>query len=66
MKDMIFGIAMLMAGIFCAVVGLEYNMMFYLGGLFAAIGIVVTLVAEFGGGLVKNPEDEAQDTKQLN
>ena len=56
MKDMIFGIAMIMAGIFCAVVGLQHELMFYLGGLFVAIGIVVALVAEFGGGLVNNPD----------
>ena len=66
MKDMLFGIAMIMAGIFCAVVGLEHGLMFYLGGLFAAIGIVVALVSEFGGGLVKNPDDEAPAEKQIN
>ena len=60
MKDMIFGIAMIIAGIFCAVVGLQHELMFYLGGLFAAIGIVVALVAEFGGGLVNNPDDEVE------
>ena len=58
MKDIVFGIAMLIAGIFCAVVGLEHELMFYVGGFFAAIGIVVVLVAEFGGGLVHNPDDE--------
>ncbi len=66
MKDMLFGIAMIMAGIFCAVVGLEHELMFYLGGLFAAIGKVDALVGEFGGGLVKNTEDEPQAKEQVN
>ena len=57
MKDMIFGIAMIMAGIFCAVVGGEYEIMYYIGGVFAVIGVVVAFMAEFGGGLVKNPDD---------
>lgn len=61
MKDIVFGIAMLIAGIFCAVVGLEHELMFYVGGFFAAVGIVVVLVAEFGGGLVHNPDDEVDD-----
>ena len=58
MKDMFFSIAMLLAGVFCAIVGMEYALVLYLGGLFAVIGVVVALVAEFGGGLVKNPDDE--------
>ena len=51
MKDMFFSIAMLLAGVFCAIVGMEYALVLYLGGLFAAIGVVVALVAEFGGFL---------------
>lgn len=58
MKDMFFSIAMLLAGVFCAIVGMEYALVLYLGGLFAVIGVVDALVAEFGGGLVKNPDDE--------
>ena len=58
MKDMFVSIAMLRAGVFCAIVGMEYALVPYLGGLFAVIGVVVALVAEFGGGLVKNPDDE--------
>lgn len=58
MKDMFFGIAMILAGIFCAIVGAEYELMYILGGVFAVIGVVVALVSEFGGGLVKNPDDD--------
>ena len=36
--------------------------MYIVGGLFAAIGVVVAFMAEFGGGLVKNPDDD-KDTK---
>ena len=62
MKDLFFGIAMLLAGIFCAILGAEYEFMYIVGGLFAAIGVVVASMAEFGGGLVKNPDDD-KDTK---
>lgn len=62
MKDLFFGIAMLLAGIFCAILGAEYEFMYIVGGLFAAIGVVVAFMSEFGGGLVKNPDDD-KDTK---
>ena len=58
MKDLFFGISMLLAGIFCAVVGTEYEIMYYIGGVFAVIGVVVAFMAEFGGGLIKNPDDD--------
>ena len=62
MKDLFFGIARLLAGILCAILGAEYEFMYIVGGLFAAIGVVVAFMAEFGGGLVKNPDDD-KDTK---
>ena len=61
MKDLLFGIAMLMAGIFCAIAGLEVEALLYVGGLFAAIGVVVAFMSEFGGGLVRNQDDEKSD-----
>ena len=62
MKDLFFGIAMLLAGIFCAILGAEYEFRYIVCGLFAAIGVVVAFMAEFGGGLVQNPDDD-KDTK---
>ena len=52
---------MLMAGIFCAIAGLEVEALLYVGGLFAAIGVVVAFMSEFGGGLVRNQDDEKSD-----
>lgn len=64
MKDLFFGIAMLLAGIFCAILGAEYEFMYIVGGLFAAIGVVVAFRAEFVGGLVKN-RTTTKDTQIL-
>ena len=58
MKDFLFSIAMLLAGIFCAIAGIEFEIMVYIGGLLAVIGVVVAFMAEFGGGLVKNKDDD--------
>lgn len=60
MKDVFFGIAMLLAAIFCALAGAQFTVMFYVGGVFVAIGVVVMFMAEFGGGIVKNAEDEKE------
>ena len=49
MKDLLFGLIMVMAGIFCVLV--DNDIMTIVGGVFAAIGVVVGLVEEFGGGL---------------
>ncbi len=56
MKDLLFGLIMVMAGIFCVLV--DNDIMTIVGGVFAAIGVVVGLVEEFGGGLKKNPNDD--------
>lgn len=55
MKDLLFALIMVMAGIFCALTG--YEVMVYIGGVFAVMGVVAALVSEFGGGLKKNPSD---------
>ena len=56
MKDLLFGLIMVMAGVFCALTG--NNILTIVGGVFVVIGVVVGLVEEFGGGIKGNPTDD--------
>ncbi len=56
MKDLLFALIMVMAGIFCALIGNE--IFIWVGGILTAIGVVAALVSEFGGGIKNNPNDD--------
>lgn len=56
MKDLLFALIMVMAGIFCALIGNE--ILIWVGGILTAIGVVAALVSEFGGGIKNNPNDD--------
>lgn len=55
MKDLVFALIMVLAGVFCALTG--HEVMFYVGGVFAVIGVVAAFVFEFGNGMKKDPID---------